>query len=106
MSCFVLVIAVSKILHRNDEAQTDEAVPASETPEDEPAPEQQTQPEDKKDDEAAEDTEQASEEPDEKGVGFTSYLAFGPYIAIAICAYCALFDAIQYLAGLYLHLFN
>lgn len=51
-----------------------------------------------------EDDEQT--EPEENEVGFGSYLAFGPYIAIAVCAYIALFDLIQYLTGLYLSLFN
>ncbi len=36
----------------------------------------------------------------------SGYLAFGPYIALAVGVYCALFDLVQYLAGLYLSLFK
>ena len=50
--------------------------------------------------------EELPEEEDDSKVGFGSYLAFGPYIAIAVAAYCVLFDFVQYLAGLYLNLFK
>lgn len=50
--------------------------------------------------------EEDGEQEDDGKVGLGSYLAFGPYIAVAVCAYIALFDLIQYLAGLYLNLFN
>lgn len=47
------------------------------------------------------------EQTEENGsVGFGSYLAFGPYIAIALGLYIVLFDYIMYLARLYLDLFN
>ena len=42
---------------------------------------------------------------EEEQLSFHSYLAFGPYIAIAIIVYLTLFDGIKYLAGLYLNLF-
>lgn len=64
---------------------------------------------DKADDDNSEKTEDAEvseENEEEKDVGFGSYLAFGPYIAMALCAYIALFDLIQYLTGLYLNLFH
>ena len=35
-----------------------------------------------------------------------SYLAFGPYIAVAVMAYLALFDGIRYLVDLYFNLFH
>lgn len=38
-------------------------------------------------------------------VSAKSQLAFGPYIAIAVIAYAALFNIINYLAGLYINLF-
>ncbi|MBQ8134580.1 MAG: prepilin peptidase [Clostridia bacterium] len=43
---------------------------------------------------------------DDESVGFGSYLAFGPYIAAALCVYIVLFDLVQYLANMYLSLFN
>ena len=54
-------------------------------------------------DEVSSDEEEPSED-EQDGLG--TYLAFGPYIAIALCAYASLFDLIQYLAGLYLNLFH
>ena len=44
--------------------------------------------------------EESSEQEEERG-----YLAFGPYIALALIAYLSLYDLIYYLVGLYLKLF-
>ena len=49
---------------------------------------------------SASETEATSDQADETG-----YLAFGPYIALALMAYLCFFDIIYYLVGLYLHLF-
>lgn len=52
-------------------------------------------------------SEQGGQDEDETDETDTSgYLAFGPYIALAVGVYCALFDLVQYLAGLYLSLFK
>ena len=49
---------------------------------------------------SASETEATSDQADETG-----YLAFGPYIALALMAYLCFFDIIYYLVELYLHLF-
>lgn len=54
------------------------------------------------------DTQQKTpddENADDNEVSGKSQLAFGPYIAISVIAYSALFDIINYLAGLYMNLF-
>lgn len=53
--------------------------------------------------ETSESTDIENDADDE--VSAKSQLAFGPYIAIAIIAYAALFNIINYLAGLYINLF-
>ena len=52
--------------------------------------------------------ESPAQENDEQqdGVGFGSYLAFGPYIAAALIVYLALYDQIGALVGMYLDLFK
>lgn len=57
--------------------------------------------------ENSESTDGQSESSDEteNEVSGKSQLAFGPYIAIAIIAYAALLDIINYLVGLYINLF-
>ena len=87
--CFVIVIAAAKIFFRKKE-ETDETKPEKT--------------EEKKETGDEEETDEEENEAD-GSIGFGSYLAFGPYIAIAACAYIALFDQIQYLAKLYLNLF-
>ena len=42
---------------------------------------------------------------DENDISSKSYLAFGPYISMALIIYIVLFDVINYLANLYLDLF-
>ncbi len=58
------------------------------------------------DTDSEEEFSQESENEDNGSVGFGSYLAFGPYIAAALCIYIVLFDLVQYLANMYLSLFN
>ncbi len=95
--CFVFVITAAKIKNRGaaaeetqngDDGDTEAAPPYSE------------------DQEPITDGEELTENGAEnEKIGIHSYLAFGPYIAISVIAYAALFDLIKYLVNMYLNLF-
>ena len=114
--CFVVIILVSKIIQgKTEDEKTDPAEAEKELQSDSEADGTEAVTSEKTDAENSEtevsDTtesgdEELPEEEDDGKVGFGSYLAFGPYIAIAVAAYCVLFDFVQYLAGLYLNLFK
>ncbi len=98
--CFVVVIIVAKIKSSGSPSPIQEAPAAAETDIDTSDAVQSFV--SQKDDESI--PEESGE--DDEEIGMTSYLAFGPYIAIAIIAYLTLFDGIKYLVSLYLNLFN
>ncbi len=56
--------------------------------------------------ESVDDSGEKTSDEETEDTGLGSYLAFGPYIAGAVCLYVVLFDLVQYLAGLYLNLFQ
>ncbi len=91
--CFAVIILVSKIKNGGNASETGEDTNEVMTETDTG---DSDEPEENESDAASEEEEQLS---------FHSYLAFGPYIAIAIIVYLTLFDGIKYLAGLYLNLF-
>lgn len=113
--CFVIIIVTAKILHRNDQnvqSTVEEASDAAkeQISEESSGSEQQSAEisAETTDSDAAESENTVDSDTAEEtdSVGFGSYLAFGPYIAIAVGVYCVLFDLVQYLAGLYLNLFK
>lgn len=129
--CFIAIIIVSKIINgkkeeiRDDTDAAEEKRETAESAEPKSSGSDETEPEEEhsedsgneetvpekehSEDSGSEETvpEEEDSEDDVNGeVGFGSYLAFGPYIAIAVGVYCVLFDFVQYLAGLYLNLFK
>ena len=97
---FVAIIIISKIAYGKQDAENfTQDIPdsASEQPES-----------DQQSGQNGEDQTSYNAETDDEseGVGFGSYLAFGPYIAAALGLYIVLFDFVMYLARLYLDLFN
>lgn len=77
--CFVVILIVSKTVssHKNSELSEQDNI---------------------------EENQEISDE-DNADISAGSHLAFGPYIAIAVIVYAALFDVINYLAELYMSLF-
>ena len=118
--CFVVIIISARIIGGSSEQKASEEsdIPAEEAGKEEKTEDEKPSDNSENEEEIPEteneesgdndDVESPAQENDEQqdGVGFGSYLAFGPYIAIAVCAYVALFDLLQYLAGLYLNLFK
>lgn len=98
--CFVVIIIIAKITGPNGEP--DSIAAGTDTDSSDSAVISLDKNDKNDENETAENPETAEDEE----VGMSSYLAFGPYIAIAIIAYTALFDGINYLASLYLNLFN
>lgn len=98
--CFVVIILISKIMYSDkykevkDENILNEIKISEEISTD-----------DKDTENAENNIENSDEQTENKKITGKTQLAFGPYIAIAIIAYIALFDLIYYLANLYLNLF-
>lgn len=96
--CFVVIILVSS----KNSGESTEQPKTDEAKEETPVAE--------KTDVSTENSEdtngqpESSDETDDEVSG-RSQLAFGPYIAIAVIAYAALLDIINYLVGLYINLF-
>lgn len=98
--CFVVILVISSV--RSKRTNKSENISVSESF-DELAEKQEEQTDGAASTADVEEIEKAEEiEEDTKG----SYLAFGPYIAIAAIAYVVLFDLIYDLAGMYLSLFK
>lgn len=90
--CFTAIILISRIAL----AKSSESTEQSETQE-------EIQPDGQ---ETAEQEAELQEEPEEsEGKTFGTYLAFGPYIVLAVALYISLFDQIQYIVRIYLNLF-
>lgn len=90
--CFTAIILISRIAL----AKSSESTEQSETQE-------EIQPDGQ---ETAEQKAELQEEPEEsEGKTFGTYLAFGPYIVLAVALYISLFDQIQYIVRIYLNLF-
>lgn len=109
---FVAIIIISKIIHGNSPAyaentnmNTEEisaeavAVPGSEDEQNVIGDnDEQTEQIAKADDED-------EDEENDGSIGFGSYLAFGPYLVLAIALYVVLFDLVKFLVELYMNLF-
>lgn len=85
--CFCVIILISKITYSSREKSDDNQNLSTDLKED------------------VESSDGESTEEDNERISGKSQLAFGPYISIAMIAYTALFDGINYLAGLYINLF-
>lgn len=95
-----LAVIIIKAVRSPKAEQTEKAeeTPSEAQPSDEKTdPDEEASPEDSKNDEAA-------AEAAESGAG--GYLAFGPYIALALAAYLAFYDRINELVNMYLNLFK
>ncbi len=93
--CFVVIILISKIKNKNTNTADTES-PTEPLAEDSAVSDKT---------ETTESGEPTVAEQETTEIGVSSYLAFGPYIAIAVIAYAALFDVIQQCADAYIHLF-
>ena len=103
--CFVVIILVSsKSSGKIEEQPNDTKEETKETKEEITTTDAEEKTEISSDTDAQQDLSENSAEADDEVSG-NSQLAFGPYIAIAVIAYAALFDIINYLVGLYINLF-
>lgn len=110
--CFVAVILISS-LKGNTEAEAAEKTGSekesdtesvTEQPTDEEKSEGDKEQEKPESEEVTKTTESEEGEPEGK-TGFAAYLAFGPYIAVALAAYLMLYDVVRGLVQMYLNLF-
>ena len=95
--CFVVILTASKLISSHSKESPSENIQKEEK--------FSTESEDDVEKLSAEADGSENDRTDDEQVTGGSQLAFGPYIAIALIAYAALFDYIYYLVGLYLNLF-
>lgn len=108
--CFAGIIIVSKIMiSKSGVSEIQESENTSEEEVKEEIKEKISDNSDSETEEKEETSETDDNENDDvedsSSVGFGTYLAFGPYIVLALAIYISLFDQIQFIVRMYLNLF-